>query len=392
MKTKSAYAQSQLKIRGCIIGGAAGDALGYPIEFESEDYIYSKYGDVGMTHYKLSGGKALVSDDTQMTLFTAVGMLKQTYAVVTGKDKKPDVDYTEAVARAYGDWYFTQTHSWKDAKRAIADGSFEPLTWLSYVPELYNCRAPGNTCISAIIGGCRGTMQKPVNNSKGCGGVMRVAPVGLMLPGDPLKAALVGASLAALTHGHRLGYLPAAVLAYMISLLSSGSVPSIQEAVRLAVRDVAEHFGRCNDMLQLENLLSNAVKLSDMYSLSDIDCVRMLGEGWVADEALAVAIFCAIRYQDDFERALAVAVSHGGDSDSTGAITGNVLGAFRGITAIPEHLISRLEMLDVLLDVSDDIFLLGASPRHALTDPVARVLYDRYGFDLHPVYNPGNKI
>ena len=125
-----------------------------------------------------------------------------------------------------------------------------------------------------------------------------------------------------------------------------------------------------------------------MTEYSDIDCVRMLGEGWVADEALAVAVFCACRYPYDFGRALAVAVSHGGDSDSTGAITGNILGAFLGIDAFPEHFVSGLELLDVLVDISEDIILLGNTPRHALSDSKARALYDKYECNLHPVYNP----
>jgi len=391
MKRRSAYVSTQMKIRGCIIGGAAGDALGYPIEFWSEDQIFSKYGDGGISRYELSGGKALVSDDTQMTLFTAAGMLKHTYSVIAGKEKKTEDEYPNTVALAYDDWYRTQMQSWTQAKRAIKNGTFEPTTWLSYVPELYSSRAPGNTCLSAIVGGCRGTIQKPINDSKGCGGVMRVAPIGLMLSNDPMKAALTGAKIAALTHGHLLGFLPAAVLSHMISTLVSNLCISIQDAVKLALDDVVEIFDVTPELRQLENLLSNAIKLSDMYGYDDLDCIRMLGEGWVAEEALAVAVFCAIRYQDDFERALSVAVSHGGDSDSTGAITGNILGAFLGISAIPEHLLSNLELLDVMIEVSDDIVLLGASPRYALNDPVARALYDKYNGNFHPIYNPANK-
>lgn len=65
------------KIQGCLIGGAAGDALGYAVEFMSAGNISKCYGKNGIDHYKLDmeTGKALVSDDTQMTLFTAAGIL-----------------------------------------------------------------------------------------------------------------------------------------------------------------------------------------------------------------------------------------------------------------------------------------------------------------------------
>ena len=62
-------------IRGSLIGGAAGDALGYAVEFDSYHRIIDKYGEQGITEYELTNGIAQISDDTQMTLFTANGML-----------------------------------------------------------------------------------------------------------------------------------------------------------------------------------------------------------------------------------------------------------------------------------------------------------------------------
>ena len=61
---------------GCLLGGAAGDALGYPVEFMEADAIFRRYGERGVVKYDLIGGKALISDDTQMTLFTAAGLLR----------------------------------------------------------------------------------------------------------------------------------------------------------------------------------------------------------------------------------------------------------------------------------------------------------------------------
>ena len=65
------------KFRGCLIGGAAGDALGYAVEFKREDEIFSEYGKDGITEYDLilDDDVTEISDDTQMTLFTAEGML-----------------------------------------------------------------------------------------------------------------------------------------------------------------------------------------------------------------------------------------------------------------------------------------------------------------------------
>ena len=64
------------RISGSLMAGAAGDALGYTVEFMSRKSILAQYGSKGITKFDLSSdGKALVSDDTQMTLFTACGML-----------------------------------------------------------------------------------------------------------------------------------------------------------------------------------------------------------------------------------------------------------------------------------------------------------------------------
>jgi ADP-ribosylglycohydrolase len=64
------------KVLGSMIGGAVGDALGYPVEFMSYGQIVNKYGPDGITRYALNAkGEAEISDDTQMALFTANGVL-----------------------------------------------------------------------------------------------------------------------------------------------------------------------------------------------------------------------------------------------------------------------------------------------------------------------------
>ena len=102
-------------------------------------------------------------------------------------------------------------------------------------------------------------------------------------------------------------------------------------------------------------MIDKAVELSE----SDVDnltAIHALGPGWCGDEALAVAIYCALKYDQDFDKALIAAVNHGGDSDSTGAITGNILGAYLGLSAIPEKYTKNLELLDVITEIADDLY------------------------------------
>ncbi len=338
--------------KGCLIGGAAGDALGYTVEFMSASSIFHRYGPRGITGYELRHGVGEISDDTQMTLFTAAGLL--TAGSVTG-------DYASCIAASYRDWYRTQTERYP-----LTDGARS--SWLADVPGLFHRRAPGNTCMSALAQGGNGTMERPLNHSKGCGGVMRAAPAGLYFCGrgcTPDQAAMTGALAAALTHGHELGYLPAAMLAHIVWRIA-GQGDSIADAVRDAMDAMPALFPKARHLDGLLALTQRAAGLS-AGSTDDLDAIRSLGEGWVGDEALAIAVYCALRYAGDFEKGVVAAVNHDGDSDSTGAIAGNILGASLGYGAIPRRFTDALELKDVILEVAEDLYSVcqpgGPGPR-----------------------------
>lgn len=341
------------KYRGCLIGGAAGDALGYPVEFMSLASIKKKYGEKGIVNYDLHDGVARISDDTQMTLFTATGiLLGETRGCVRGLAGPP----WSYVWLSYKDWYRTQTEEFP-----MGGAHF---SWLNDVPELFARRAPGNTCMSVLSKEKEGSVDNRINNSKGCGGVMRVAPVGLHFgrkniyrPDTPHEIMEIGAETAALTHGHPLGYIPAAALSYLIALLAHNDMP-LEEAVdemKYATSCEYGNDGEQGSYDDFRDLLDKACFLAQDTNINDIDAIRELGEGWVAEEALAIAIFCSLRYSNDFEKGIITAVNHDGDSDSTGSITGNILGAYLGLSHIPDHFIEKLELKDVILEVADDL-------------------------------------
>ena len=152
-------------IYGCIMGGAIGDALGYPVEFMRYDEIINKYGEKGITELELTNGFAQISDDTQMTLYTANAVIREkTKRLLDGSSSGLEHYFR----RAYGNWYSAQ----------IADGDKllkvpEKLCWIYNVDALRAVRTPGNACIEALSG------KGGSNESNGCGGLMRVAPIGL---------------------------------------------------------------------------------------------------------------------------------------------------------------------------------------------------------------------
>ena len=359
MQNKEAKETHLDAIRGCIIGGAAGDALGYPVEFMREDRIFSDYGSLGIMAYEKNWktGNAVISDDTQMTLFTANGILVGDTCGALQGDRQPARAY---VAKAYQDWLLTQQSSMANVNSQERNQLAGGVSWLLDVPELYALRAPGNTCLAALRNGTgyADYIKLEINQSKGCGGVMRVAPVAF---DDQIRDIeeldMEGAQIAAITHGHSLGYMPAAVLVHIIHRIvfpPEGKTMSLKEIVLEARDTVAKLFAGDEHLPELVDIIDRAVLFSD-NDLSDLDNIHALGEGWVAEEALAISLYCALRYQDDFSVGIIAAVNHKGDSDSTGAITGNILGALLGYDAIADQWKQDLELSDVLLEIADDL-------------------------------------
>lgn len=334
------------QIKGCLLGGAIGDALGYPIEFMSAEHIYHRYGPDGLTDYLLTDGIAQISDDTQMTLFTADALL-------CAQKRFPQLPPDEHILlpyifHCYQDWFLTQTQEFPLADNTTTYSS------LIHIPELFARRSPGTTCMEALRSGQKGTIEHPINDSKGCGGIMRVAPIGLYAYHTTLPkpaVALLGAKAAAITHGHELGYIPAAALVYMIAELSSNTSVSIQAAVQGISPLLISIFPMTEHLRQLLTLIDQAQMLATM-NISPDKAFEVLGQGWVAEETLAIAIYCALKYSDNFEKGVLAAVNHSGDSDSTGSITGQILGAALGFEAIPKKFIDVLELKEVILKIS----------------------------------------
>ena len=323
--------------RGCLLGGAIGDALGAPVEFMSRARIRERYGERGIERFDVAYGReGAITDDTQMTMFTTEGLLQALSLRQRGSDERPEA----VVHRAYLRWLRTQ-----DFDGELGSSGSETSGWLIDVPALHARRAPGMTCLNALGSGRMGRPGYPLNGSKGCGGVMRIAPCALVKEWD---AYALGCNVAATTHGHHSGYLAAGALAVIIRAVLEGH--SVSQGVSAAlVRLVPEPGGaECIDALRA------ATSLWKEHG-RDGD-VERLGQGWVADEALAIGVYAAMVGETDLGRGLTVAVNHSGDSDSTGAIAGNILGAIHGEEAVSELAMGDLELRDELIRLADDLF------------------------------------
>lgn len=318
------------RIRGSLLGGAIGDALGAPVEFHDVATIVAAHGEQGVRRFAAHPDGAppgSVTDDTQMTLFTAEALL----------DPDPSM---RTIHQAYDRWLDTQVLPPPDT---APDGSLRTEGWL------YARRAPGLTCLGALTI-TRDTGRygdQAANDSKGCGGVMRVAPIGCV-PGTPDGIFDRAAEAAGLTHGHPTGKLAAGAFAVLIHRILAGAELGDALDVALRVLTASEHHEETSIALRAARVLADG-------GTGTVAAVEALGGGWVAEEALAIAVYAAL-VSPGPERvldALSLAVTHSGDSDSTGAICGNLLGALYGEAALPPALAATVEGRDIVLRIAD---------------------------------------
>ncbi|MER7012555.1 type VII secretion system-associated protein [Saccharopolyspora sp. NPDC000359] len=334
------------RILGFLLGGAAGDALGYPIEDDSLKDIRRKYGPAGLTDFvdaHRPGGS--VSDETQMTLFTLEGLIRASIRRRLFGENEPGTQ----VQHAYQRWLHTQGFDWKEAGGPLA--SAPPDGWLIRQKGLFVRRAPGTTCIQALHGYANGNPQgsftNRLNDSKGCGGVMRAAPAALW-SADPTEVFQVGAMTAVLTHGNPSGYLPAGALAVIVQQLLDGR--SLPEAVDGALTELSTWDG--NE--ETAAALRAAVELAAAGDPSPERLQEALGEGWFGEQALAIAVCAALTHPRSFADAVVLAANHSGDSDSTAAICGNIMGAALTAEAIPRTWRDKLELREVIEQLAAD--------------------------------------
>nr|WP_246032956.1 ADP-ribosylglycohydrolase family protein [Rhodobacter xinxiangensis] len=189
------------------------------------------------------------------------------------------------------------------------------------------------------------------NDSKGCGTIMRAAPCALIAT-DPQQAERLARDTSALTHGHVLGQEAAVAFARILFEVLHGA--TLERAVQC---------------IALSRPIMQAL---DAAMILGPDLVERLGGGWVAEEALAIAVYAA-RNARDVTHGLQIAVTHSGDSDSTGAMAGNLLGLMYPREVLRHHWRDDLECRDVIDRIARDL----AAARET-RESFADEFFDRY--------------
>lgn len=311
------------RYQACLLGLAIGDALGWPTEFLSTHDIRHRFGTAGVTDFEAAGGHppGTFTDDTQMTLALAEGLLE-----AHADEPKPDLDtIMAAVGRHFVAWHRS--------------------------PD--NNRAPGNTCSAACRNLAAGApwRQAGIAHSKGCGTAMRAAPVGLYYVHQPDQLIEVGQASAIITHGHPHAVSGAvAVAAAVATALDTPPAEKVLQAVIEATAPTNAPFAE---------LMARVPERLD----EPPEQVLAEWQAWVAEEAVAAALYCFLRSPTDYRRTVLTGANADGDSDTIACIAGAISGAYNGTEALPEPWRANVEAADHLVAVAGRLYQQRPTPR-----------------------------
>ncbi|MEV6393612.1 ADP-ribosylglycohydrolase family protein [Streptomyces sp. NPDC051907] len=324
------------RVRGALLGGAIGDALGAGVRALTLEEIRAAHGPEGVADFvPAHGRRGAVTSATQLTLFTVDGLIRAQVRRDTGAWHPPT-----DVHRAYLRWAATQ-RDWGPDERRKDNG------WLAREEWLYSCREPAKVTLLGLADESLGTLAAPKNpTARDAGALVRSAPFGLLVGWEPQLVCQLAVECAAQTHGHPTAYLSAGALAVIVHGLARGE--TVDSSVQRALAQLAARPGHQPVTDALKQALG-AVR----QGIPSPSRVASLGEGHNAEDALAIAVYCAL-VGEDVRHGLRLSVNHDGPSETTGALTGALLGALHGETALPPAWLSELEGRPTLLEIADD--------------------------------------
>ena len=340
------------RFEGAFLGSAIGDAFGYPLrdmEFAEMCRRFEKQGCLELAVSKKTE-TALFTDATQMALFTADGIVW-----ADREAKGGEINYTTYVFYAYQYWLYTQTNTIAGKEYAwLFDTEKERRKCrLLKAKGLYKSRNANNVNIEALLGARDskyGRLINKINDNADNGAVKRVFPAGLYFNYNPEIAFRAGADFAAITHTAPEGYLAAGCYCAILSELISGE--SLENAINIAMRILRDYEGHEGTL----ETLDNALNLLEDEKVSPRAAIESMGDGKKADEALAIALFCASLHSEDYANAIRLATNHDGESDVCGALTGGLFGAYRGVDAIPKRWVKKIQYYNMLMDIEEELY------------------------------------
>ena len=333
--------------RGCLLGMAVGDAMGYTVDSRSWQEIQEDYGPNGLLGYDLVNGYADVTSYTQLAAFTCNGLLLGlTRGQMLGR-MAPFVRYISLSSR---EWAASQ-RSWGRPEQAYC--------WLLHQSELCRRHCMDTRMLELLERDNLGTPEEPKNNYAQPGGLTAAIGVGLFFHRRRItqeELDRLGAEAVALTHGSPTAFLAGAMLAHIISCTLRKPEAPLKAVVIHAMKALREQFGhQYSQTYELCNLMRNVLTYAEAPNLRSVDVMERL-QCDNASQVLAGAVYACLSSRGDFDRAMIIAVNHSGRSAAVGAIAGAILGARMGEEALPEFYMECLEPAGILRELADDLF------------------------------------
>lgn len=332
--------------RGCLLGLAIGDAMGYPVDTKDLSQIRSDYGPNGLLGYDLVNGYADITSHTQLAAFSANGfLLGLTRGQVYGR-MGPYVRYAHVAQM-----------EWAAGQRRY-DQPTKNHCWTFLVPEFRRRHCTDTRMVEILNRKKFGTLETPVNSYDNPAAIATAVSAALFAATvklDQEEADRLGAESIALTYGSPLAFLPGAVITHLISRSLHKDQTPLLELVEEVITALDNQFGQqYRQTAQVIALMKQAIALSKDFSILPADAMEKLHCDSGA-EVLAGALYAALIYEKDFDSAIIVAVNHSGRSAAVGAVTGAILGARLGEEELPDFYLEGLEIIPVLQSLADDL-------------------------------------
>lgn len=329
--------------KGCLLGMAAGDAMGAAIDGKTYRQICETYGPAGLLGYDLVNGLVEITSYTQVALFTCNGLL-----LSVAKGQLGNAAYMRHITTALKEWARAQHLPGDPVLRHC---------WLCRVPEVRKRRSMDPRTLDALTRDVLGTIKRPANQGNGSGTLTAAVAAGLFFHPERMEfpdIGLLGAQTVALTHGDPMAYLSGAVLAYLIAGIVYAPECPMEDQVLQAAEAVVTQFP-IPQATRLQMMLKDAVAMANNIELSGRDAMERL-ECQNAAQVLAGAVYAVLASHGDFDTAMILAVNHSGKSAGVGAVAGALMGAFLGEAALPEFYLECLDCTEVIREVATDLY------------------------------------
>ena len=333
--------------RGCLLGLAMGDAMGYAVDRKTWAEIQEDYGPNGLMGYDLVNGYADVTSYTQLAAFTCNGLL---LGITWGQMKGRMLPYVRYIALSDKEWCASQRPWGRPAKT---------YCWLMQTPELCRRHCMDTRMMDTITQGRAGTPEERVNFFQNPGSITTAVGVGLFFDPSRMEQSEIdrlGAEAVALTHGNPLAFLSGAVVSHIVSRCLRDRKLSLKQLYLQALEALEEQFGHeYSHAYEICSLVRQAIHLSEdptvvpQEAMERLRCVN-------AAQVVAGAVYATLASREDFDRAMILAVNHSGRSAAVGALAGAILGARLGAEALPEFYMEGLEPVEILKELADDLF------------------------------------